>query len=238
MTLTFSHIVNRLDDLNNREKQVRKFYRPLSAKERTKPVSASRHRFADVLEPGDVVRTIGKTEGWEDENSEKNSIKSGSAPCSAVVSRPSSTDHGDDKRISSSSNLSSSRLAQRSFSAEASRNPSRNVSRRDSASDHVRRPSSASLLETSQYQPIAPRIAGEVGRIESQLHKVIQEKFYERKESLRRQLYREVGLNEDGTVPDPEAAARPPDQGSIVDPLFKPAGKTLTVAKKKPDSEF
>jgi hypothetical protein len=233
MSLTFSHIVNRLDVLNSREKQVRKFYRPLSAKERTKPPSASRHRFADVLEPGDVVKTIGKTEGWDDPNfSDNNSLKSaGSA--GSTVSRPPSSEHGEVRRAPSSPTISASRTAQRSQSAD----PSKHASRTSKPGDQNGRPSSASSPETRLYQHIAPRIAGEVGRIEAQLFKTIEEKFLERKQLLQKQLYRDVGLTDEGFVPNPEISSPRIDPKSMVDPLFKPTGKVLSVPKRKPDSK-
>lgn len=62
MVLTYSMVLDRLDTLNHREQQVRKFYKPLPSQQvdKTKPYPR-RHRFADVLEPGDVVRTIDKS---------------------------------------------------------------------------------------------------------------------------------------------------------------------------------
>ena len=68
MVLTYSMVLDRLDTLNHREQQVRKFYRPLPSFKKEKPYPR-RHRFADVLEPGDVVRTIdkgGDGVGWDD----------------------------------------------------------------------------------------------------------------------------------------------------------------------------
>ena len=68
MVLTYSMVLGRLDTLNQREAQVRKFYKPLAMnKEDNKPYPR-RHRYADVLEPGDVVRTIdkGDDDGWEE----------------------------------------------------------------------------------------------------------------------------------------------------------------------------
>ena len=70
MVLTYSMVMGRLDTLNQRETQVRKFYKPLPdfKKEEGKPYPR-RHRFADVLEPGDVVRTIdkgGEGGGWDE----------------------------------------------------------------------------------------------------------------------------------------------------------------------------
>ena len=70
MVLTYSMVLGRLDTLNQREAQVRKFYKPLTMnKEDNKPYPR-RHRYADVLEPGDVVRTIdkGDDDGWEEED--------------------------------------------------------------------------------------------------------------------------------------------------------------------------
>ena len=54
--------MSRLDTLNQREQEVRKFYKPMPKVDQdpTKPYP-HRHRFADVLEPGDVVRTIDKS---------------------------------------------------------------------------------------------------------------------------------------------------------------------------------
>jgi hypothetical protein len=234
MSLTFSHIVNRLDVLNSREKQVRKFYRPLSAKERTKPPSASRHRFADVLEPGDVVKTIGKTEGWDDPSfsEDKNSLESGSSAGS--VSRPPSSEHGEMRQAPGSPGISATRAVQRSHSAD----PSKYASRTSKSSDQNNgRPSSASSPESRFYQHIAPRIAGEVGRIEAQLFKTIEEKFLERKQLLLKQLYRDVGLTDEGFMPNPEMCSPRHDPSSMVDPLFKPTGKVLSVPKRKPDSK-
>jgi len=68
MVLTYSMVLGRLDTLNHREQQVRQFYKPLPAFDREKPYP-HRHRFADVLEPGDVVRTIdkgGDEGGWDE----------------------------------------------------------------------------------------------------------------------------------------------------------------------------
>lgn len=57
MVLTYNMIINRLDELNSRETQVRKFYKPLLDRPSGKPYPR-RHRFADMLEPGDVVKTV------------------------------------------------------------------------------------------------------------------------------------------------------------------------------------
>ena len=67
MVLTYSMVLGRLDTLNQRERQVRRFYEPLPSFNKERPYP-HRHRFADVLEPGDVVRTIDKGEdgGWEE----------------------------------------------------------------------------------------------------------------------------------------------------------------------------
>jgi hypothetical protein len=68
MVLTYNMVMDRLDTLNHREQQVRKFYKPLPSVDKAKPYPR-RHRFADVLEPGDVVRTIdkgGDGAGWDE----------------------------------------------------------------------------------------------------------------------------------------------------------------------------
>ena len=67
MTLTYSMVLERLDVVNEREKQIRKFYKPLPASQ----IDAQRpwprrHRFADVMEPGDVVKTMSKNKAdWD-----------------------------------------------------------------------------------------------------------------------------------------------------------------------------
>jgi len=58
MVLTYNMIINRLDELNARETQVRKFYKPLLERPNGKKPWPRRHRFADMLEPGDVVKTV------------------------------------------------------------------------------------------------------------------------------------------------------------------------------------
>ena len=67
MVLTYNMIINRLDELNTRETQVRRFYKPLLDRPKDKPWPR-RHRFADKLEPGDVVKTVTQSgDDWEEE---------------------------------------------------------------------------------------------------------------------------------------------------------------------------
>jgi hypothetical protein len=68
MTLTYSMVLERLDVVNHREKQVRKFYKPLPAPQNgAQRPWPRRHRFADVMEPGDVVKTMSKNkdDDWD-----------------------------------------------------------------------------------------------------------------------------------------------------------------------------
>eukprot|EP00960_Hanusia_phi_P066809 766480-Hanusia_phi.AAC.11 len=66
MVLTYTMVINRLDEIKERERNVRNFYKPLSTQSKKKSWS-NRHRYADVLEPGDVVKTIDKGTGeWRE----------------------------------------------------------------------------------------------------------------------------------------------------------------------------
>ena len=67
MTLTYSMVLNRLAVANEREKQIRRFYKPLPPQQQVAPRPwPRRHRFADVMEPGDVIRTMSKNgEEWD-----------------------------------------------------------------------------------------------------------------------------------------------------------------------------
>jgi hypothetical protein len=64
-------VLGRLDVVNEREKQVRKFYQPIPKVEHSEQRPwPRRHRFADVMEPGDVVRTMSKNQDDWDADSE------------------------------------------------------------------------------------------------------------------------------------------------------------------------
>ena len=86
MVLTYNMVLSRLDTLNQREQEVRKFYKPMPKVDQdpTKPFP-HRHRFADVLEPGDVVRTIDKS--GEDGGGGDENIEEGQSPRGDQVGR-------------------------------------------------------------------------------------------------------------------------------------------------------
>mmetsp|Transcript_50828 Transcript_50828/g.158838 ORF Transcript_50828/g.158838 Transcript_50828/m.158838 type:complete len:530 (+) Transcript_50828:380-1969(+) len=163
MVLTYTMVINRLDEIKEREKNVRNFYKPLSTQSKKKSWS-NRHRYADVLEPGDVVKTIDKGTGeWREamlgnnmENNMENNVQ----------------EQSHDVRASTAG-------------TERLQTVNRNVAERESLL------SAGRLVGPSrQSQEMVSYTAGK----ERQLREAIDSEFQQRREKLKQRLYREAGL--------------------------------------------
>lgn len=225
MVLTFSLVINRLDQLNSRERQVREFYKPLPTKKKNEPFSAGRHRFADALEPGDVVKPIGKSEKWDNDDLSELS--------DAV--RDNTEVHGV-QRASALSDTSPSIPRVRGRYADPVAASQRSSVQSEEGGGRTQSLSGFGVGEAMYYTPIAQHLAPEVNRIGAQMHESVMEKTLARKEMLKKQLCREVGLPEDGSNRDPDAKEPiPEDTSHLAEPLFKLANKMPRIARKRPD---
>lgn len=216
MVLTYSMVLNRLDQLNERERQVRDFYKPLPGLPREKPWPR-RHRFADKLEVEDVVKTMGKgDENWDAELLGVDNVDEvgvGEAEGEHLGSHISST--------SRPATVGPHSSVDRRGSEEGDRYTSSTSAIPSFGNSWQIRPSTAAALGPSRE---SRKMVNYAVKKEKQLRKAVDEELNERREKMRERLQMEVGLYGENE--------QPADIQGNVEPLFRPPGRVAQVTRK------